>query len=165
MKLHEIALTSFNRHLEALSKILDKAKALAAEKKFDESILVNARLAPDMFALARQIQIAADFAKGCAARLSASEIPKYEDSEKTIDELKARIEKTRSFINGIDVAKYEGCETRSFKATLGGNERDYTGASFLAEAAFPHFYFHIVTSYAILRAQGVNVGKLDYMNA
>jgi uncharacterized protein len=163
MSLHQFALTTFQRHLSALSKILSKAAAYAAEKKFDESVLVNARLSPDMFALARQVQIAGDFAKGCMARLSDSEIPKYDDTEKTLAELQARIQKTLDFIAGIDAAKFAGCESKALKVKLGGTEYDFTGETYVRDAALPHFYFHATTAYAILRAQGLAIGKLDYL--
>ncbi len=163
MNLHALAQTTFQRHLQALSKMLDKAAAYAAEKKFDESILVNARLSPDMFALARQVQIAGDFAKGCMARLSDSEIPKYDDTEKTLAELQARIQKTLEFVSSIDAAKCANCESKALKVKLGGNEYDFTGESYVRDAALPHFYFHVTTAYAILRAQGVAIGKLDYL--
>jgi uncharacterized protein len=162
---YHLALPTFNRHLGALSKMLDKAAAHAADKKFDEAILVQGRLAPDMFALARQVQIAADFAKGCAARLAGIDIPKYADTETTIAQLQARIAQTLDFINGIAPAQFDQCDARSFAVTLGGQETQYTGASFARDAALPHFYFHVVTAYAILRTLGVNVGKLDYFGA
>jgi uncharacterized protein len=153
------------RHLKALHGILAKAQTYAAERKFDESVLVNARLAPDMHALARQIQIAGDFAKGACARLSTVENPKYDDHEKTLAELGARIEKTLAFIALIDPAKFDGCENREISLTLGGHAYLGLGADYVRDIVLPHFYFHTCTAYAILRHQGVQIGKLDYLGA
>jgi uncharacterized protein len=150
------------RHLKALHGILTKAQTFAAERKFDESVLVNARLAPDMHALARQIQIAGDFAKGACARLSTVENPKYDDHEKTLTELAARIEKTLAFIASIDPAKFDGCENREISLTLGGHAYAGLGADYVRDIVLPHFYFHTCTAYAILRNQ---IGKLDYLDA
>ena len=161
--LYTLTVPMFNKMLKALIPIFEKAKAYAAEKKFDESVLINGRLAPDMFAFARQVQVTTDFAKGCAARLSETEVPKYEDTEKTFDELKARIEKTLAFINGIDPARFEGAQTRIVKLTIGGQAHEVDGLSYLREIVLPNFYFHLTTSYAILRHNGVAIGKNDFL--
>jgi len=153
------------RHLKALQTILEKAQSHAAERKFDESILVNARLAPDMHALARHIQIAGDFAKGACARLSCVENPKYEDSEKTLAELQTRIEKTLAFIDGVDTALFDGCENREISLTMGGHAYVGLGADYVRDVVLPHFYFHTCMAYAISRNHGVQIGKLDFLGA
>jgi uncharacterized protein len=161
--LHTLTVPMFDKMLGALLPIFDKAKTYAAEKKFDESVLVNGRLAPDMFALARQVQIAADFAKGCAARLSQTEMPKYDDTETTFDDLKARVEKTLIFVNGIDATKYDGAAERIVSISLGGKTYEMDGLSYVREAVLPNFYFHLSMAYAVLRHHGLAIGKNDFM--
>jgi uncharacterized protein len=161
--LFNLTIPTFNKLLLALSKILDHAKNYAAEKKFDEAVLVNARLAPDMFALSRQVQVTCDFAKGCAARLAGLEVPKFEDTEKTLDELKARIQKTLDFIASIDPIQFKDAETRDVTVRIAGEEKVLKGVDYAREVAIPNFYFHLTTSYAILRHNGVAVGKNDYL--
>jgi uncharacterized protein len=157
------ALPSFQRQLRALSAMLDKAANHASNKNFDEKILVNARLAPDMFALARQIQIACDFAKGGAARLANVAVPKFEDNESTLAELQARIAKTLEFINSIEAAQFADCDQRTVTLKLGARDYSGSGAEYVRDVVFPHFYFHSTTAYAILRQQGVALGKADFI--
>ena len=161
--LYTLTVPAFNKMLGALLPIFAKAKAYAAEKKFDESVLVNARLAPDMFALARQVQIAADFAKGCAARLSETEIPKYADDETTFDDLKARVEKTLAFINSIDAEKYSGAQDRIVKISVGGQAIELDGNTYVRDVVIPNVYFHLSMTYAILRHNGLVIGKNDFV--
>ena len=161
--LHTLTVPAFNKMLGALLPIFAKAKVYAAEKKFDESVLINARLAPDMFALARQVQIAADFAKGCAARLSETEIPKYADDEISFDALSARIEKTLAFVNSIDAEKYIGAQDRLVKISLGGLALEMDGTSYVREVVIPNVYFHLSMAYAILRHNGLVIGKSDFV--
>ncbi len=161
--LHTLSVPMFNKMLGALLPIFEKAKAYAAEKKFEESVLVNARLAPDMFALARQVQIAADFAKGCAARLSQTDMPKYDDNETTFDALSARVEKTLAFVNSIDASKYTGAAERIVSISLGGKTYEMDGLSYLRDAVLPNFYFHLSMTYAVLRHHGLAIGKNDFM--
>jgi hypothetical protein len=149
--------------LSSLSGVLDKGAAFAAAKKVDPSVLLNARLAPDMFPLTRQIQIATDFAKGVPARLSGQEPPKYADDETTFDQLKARIAKTIAFVKDFRPAQIDGSEEREITLTLGGQPRSYKGESYLVTFALPNFFFHVTTAYAILRHNGVEIGKGDYM--
>lgn len=153
----------FLQMLPALSGVLDKAAAFAAAKKIDPSVLLNARLAPDMFALTRQVQIASDFAKGTVARLAGKEPPKYEDTEASFDELKARIAKTVAFVKGFTPAAIDGSEDRDITITLGGQPRSFKGENYLVNFALPNFYFHVTAAYAILRHNGVELGKGDYM--
>ena len=160
---YAMTVPTLTRQLKGLLGILAKAQQFAADRKFDESILTSARLAPDMHALARQIQITGDFAKGACARLTGVENPKYEDSETSFAQLQARIEKTLAFIQGIDEKQFDGCEAREISLTLGGHEYTGFGADYVRDIVFPHFYFHCCTAYAILRHHGVPIGKLDYL--
>ncbi|MGH6923760.1 MAG: DUF1993 domain-containing protein [Propylenella sp.] len=153
----------FLQMLKALSANLDKAAAHATAKKIDPSVFVNARLAPDMFPLSRQVQIATDHAKGATARLSGRENPKYEDTESTIDELKARIAKTLDFVSSVPASEIDGSEEKDITLTIGGQPRTLKGQRYLLHNALPNFFFHVTTAYDILRHNGVEVGKRDYM--
>ena len=163
--MYDTLVPTANRMLGNLSTFLDKGAAFAEAKKFDVTVLLNARLAPDMFTLTRQVQIACDMIKGAAARLSGTEIPKYEDNETTIAELKARIAKTLAFVNGIDVAKFTGSEDRDIVLQVRGNELRLKGLNYLRDYVLPNMYFHVTTTYAILRHNGVELGKPDFIGA
>ena len=153
----------FLQMLPCLSALLDKAAAFAEAKKIEPSVLLTARLAPDMFTLTRQVQIACDFAKGTIARLAGETPPKYEDSEATIPELKARIAKTLDFIKTFKPAQIDGSEEKQISIQLGPETRTFAGEFYLVGFALPNFYFHMTTAYAILRHNGVELGKRDYM--
>jgi len=155
----------FLQHLPALSACLDKAQAYATAKKVDPSVLLQSRLFPDMFPLVKQVQIATDFAKGTIARLAGQEPPKYEDNETTIEQLKARIAKTVDFIKEFKAPQIDGSEGRDVTLVLGGQPRQFKGENYLVNFALPNFYFHATTAYAILRHNGVELGKGDYMRA
>ncbi|MES2934337.1 MAG: DUF1993 domain-containing protein [Pseudomonadota bacterium] len=155
----------FKQVLGSLSAILDKAESHATEKKIDPNALLQARLFPDMFPLTRQIQVAADFAKGAAARLAGVDVPKYEDKETTFAELKARIATTLAFIESLSAAQIDGSETRDITTGSGANVRNFKGQTYLLHYALPHFYFHATTAYAILRHNGVEVGKRDFIGS
>jgi hypothetical protein len=148
---------------ENLTAILQKAEKHADAKQIDFSTLLNARLAPDMYPLIRQIQIASDNAKGCAARLAGVEIPSYADTETTLPEIYARIEKTIGFLKSIDPATVNGSADREviFKSPHG--DRHFKGADYLTSFALPNFYFHIAMAYALLRHNGVDIGKRDFL--
>jgi len=163
--MHDTLVPTANRMLGNLANFLDKAAAFAEAKKFDATVLLNARLAPDMFTLTRQVQIACDMIKGAAARLSGTEIPKYEDNETTIAELKARIAKTLTFVNGVDAAKFAGSEDRDIVLQARAGELRFKGLNYLRDYALPNMYFHITTTYAILRHNGVELGKPDFIGA
>ena len=163
--MHDTLVPTANRMLGNLSNFLDKAAVSAEAKKFDAAVLLNARLAPDMFTLTRQVQIACDMIKGAAARLSGTEIPKYEDNETTIAELKARIAKTLTFVNGVDAAKFAGSEDRDIVLQARAGELRFKGLNYLRDYALPNMYFHITTTYAILRHNGVELGKPDFIGA
>ncbi|HEY2396353.1 MAG TPA: DUF1993 family protein [Rudaea sp.] len=163
--MYDTLVPTANRMLGNLSTFLDKAEAFAAAKKIDAAVLLNSRLAPDMFPLTRQVQIAADMVKGAAARLSGAEVPKYEDNEATIAELKARIAKTLAFVNGIDAAKFGGSEDRDVTLQARTGDRHFKGLTYLRDYVLPNVYFHTTTTYAILRHNGVELGKNDFMGA
>jgi len=162
--LYAMSVETFIHMLQNLSQLLDKAGERAKAKGFDAAILVQARLAPDMFPLSRQIQIATDHAKGAAARLRGQEPPVYEDKEQTLDELKARIGRTLAYLQGAKPAEFKGAEQRDIRMTLReGMVLEMRGAQFLRDWSLPHFYFHVVTAYDILRHNGVEIGKRDFV--
>ena len=163
ISMYQASVPVFIRILTNLSGILDKAAADAEARKIDPAVFLNARLAPDMFTFTRQLQIAADFAKGASARLAGQEVPKYEDDEKTIAELKARIAKTIAFVKTLTAAQIDGSEDREIVLVQGDKTRTFKGQAYLLEYAFAHFYFHATTAYAILRHNGVPVGKKDFV--
>jgi len=166
ISMYEASIPTFTRYLANMDRILDKAQAHADAKKFDSIVLVRARLAPDMFDLARQVQIASDMAKNGTARLTGSEIPKYEDNEATIPELKARIAKTLAFVGGYSPGQFEGSETRPISIRFpNGTSLDFNGRDYLLGFVLPNFYFHASTMYDILRHNGVELGKSDFMGA
>ena len=161
--MYQASAPRFANTLKNLSAILDKARAHAEAKKVDEQVLTAARLFPDMFALARQVQIACDSAKGAVARLAGVEIPKHEDTEKTFDELKARIAKTIAFIEGVKAAQIDGSEDKEIILKLQGKDVPFKGMQYLLGFAWPNFYFHAATAYNILRHNGVEIGKRDFI--
>jgi uncharacterized protein len=163
ISMYQASIPAFLQTLAGLSNILDKAEKFCAAKKIDPTILVNARLAPDMFALARQIQITTDFAKGASARLAGVEVPVYEDSEKTIGELKARITKTVDYIKTLKPAQIDGSEERDVTIKIAGNPTTFKGQFYLVNFAIPNFYFHLTAAYAILRHNGVELNKADFL--
>jgi hypothetical protein len=149
--------------LSALSAILDKAESHAVERKIDPSVLVNYRLAPDMFALSRQVQIACDFAKGMTSRLAGREVPKWEDDEKTFPDLRGRIARTIAHVKAIEDAAIDGSEGRDINLTVGGQPMNFRGQTYLVNFALPNFYFHVSAAYAILRHAGLAIGKRDFI--
>ncbi len=163
ISMHQASSPRFINTLKNLSAILDKVQAHAEAKKIDPSVLTNARLFPDMFPLKRQVQIACDSAKGAVARLAGVDIPKHEDTEETLVELKARIAKTIEFVETIKPAQIEGSEERNIHLKLGSREVDWGGMQYLLGFALPNFYFHAVTAYDILRHCGVDIGKRDFI--
>jgi hypothetical protein len=146
-----------------LSNILDKAQAHVDAKKIDPAVLPGLRLFPDMLPLKSQVQIASDTAKGVVARLAGVEIPAYEDTETTLAELKARIAKTIAFVQTFTPAQIDGTEDREIITRRGEKETRYTGMQFLLGHAIPNIHFHVTTAYAILRHNGVEIGKRDYL--
>lgn len=154
----------FQQMLGGLSGVLRKAEAHAAERKIEPNALLQARLYPDMFPLLRQVQVAADFAKSVSARLAGVEVPKMEDSELTFADLQARIAKTLAFIGGLAAADIDVASDRQIVTQAGTpKEKIFTGQSYLLNYGLPHFFFHTTTAYAILRHNGIEVGKKDYV--
>ena len=149
--------------LNNLSHILDKAQAHIDTKKIDATALIQFRLFPDMLNFTRQVQIASDTAKGVVARLAGVDIPVYEDNEQSIADLKARIAKTIDFIQGFKPEQIDGTEDKDIIVKRGEKETHYKGMQFLLGHAIPNVYFHTTTAYAILRHNGVEVGKRDYL--
>jgi hypothetical protein len=165
MSMYRASVPIFLQMLPALSAVLDRAAAHAAAKKIDPQVFVDARLYPDMFPLSRQIQIATDFAKGACARLAGVEPPKYADTERTLDDLKARIAKTVDFIKEFKPAQIDGSEERDISLVLGGQPQKFKGENYLTGLVLPNFFFHVTTAYAILRHNGVELGKQDFIRA
>jgi hypothetical protein len=163
ISMFEASAPRFVTMLRALDAILAKAEAHATAKKIDPAVLINARLFPDMFPLVRQVQIASDHAKGACARLAGVELPKYEDNEQSFADLRARIAKTVAFVETFKPEQINGNEERSITLKVGGNDRTFTGLPYLVGFAWPNFYFHLVTAYNILRHNGVEIGKRDYL--
>jgi len=152
--------------LDSLSEVLSKAEAHATEKNIEPEIFLQSRLFPDMFALVRQVQIAADFAKGIAGRLAETDLPAYEDNEQSFTDLQERIAKTKAFITSLEVAKFEESENRDIVLRPGTpKEKKLSGHAYLLNYGLPQFFFHVTTTYAILRHNGVVLGKKDYMGA
>lgn len=146
-----------------LSAILTKAAAHAEAKKIEPSVLIHARLYPDMFALARQVQIATDVVKGGVARLAGVDVPSFPDTETTFEELAARIQKTIAFLQGITLEQINGSEDKAITLKVGPNEMHFEGQPYLLNFVIPNFYFHITATYAILRHNGVDIGKMDFL--
>jgi len=164
--MYKTSVPVFKQLLTSLSAILTKAETYAAEKKFEPAVLLNARLYPDMFPLIRQVQVAADFAKSVSARLAGVEVPAYEDNEQTFADLQARIAKTLSFIESLTPTQFEGSETRDIVLRPGTpKEKKMIGHNYLINYGLPQFFFHVTTAYAILRHNGLDVGKGDFMGS
>ena len=151
--------------LGGLSNVLQKGADHAKAKGFDESVLVNARLAPDMFALARQVQIATDQVKGGAARLAGVDIPAFADDETTIEQLKARIAKTIAFLDSLTPAQIDGTEGKDITLKMRAGDVTLTGQRYLIGSVIPNLTFHCATAYNILRHNGVEVGKRDFLGS
>lgn len=163
ISMYQISAPVFTKMLGALSNVLDKGTAFAVARKIDPAVLMASRLAPDMFPLTRQVQIAADFAKGPMARLAGLEVPKWEDNETTMEALKARVTRTVDYVKSFKPAQIDGSETREISLTIGGQPMTMTGQEYLLHNALPNFYFHVTTAYAILRHNGVEIGKRDFL--
>ena len=163
LSMYQASVPVFTQILGALGGVLDKAEAHAAAKKIDPAVLIAARLAPDMFPLGRQLQIACDFAKGATARLAGVEVPSWGDDEKTFADFKARIKKTVDYVQGFKPAQIDGSEAREVTLKVGANTRTFKGQPYLLQFVMPNFFFHSTTAYAILRHNGVELGKRDFM--
>ncbi|HXE16343.1 MAG TPA: DUF1993 domain-containing protein [Stellaceae bacterium] len=162
LTLYQATVPSFIRHLTALAAIIAKAEAYAAEKKFSPEALLQARLFPDMYNLIGQVQTACDQAKGAVARVAGVEVPKYADDEKSFADLKARIAKTLAFIQSIKPEQFAGRDDAEVTFPVGPSTRSMKAADYAINVALVHFYFHCTTAYAILRHNGLNIGKRDF---
>ena len=164
ISMYQASVPVFVRMLGNLSALLDKGKAHAEARKIAENVLPASRLIADMFPLSRQVQIACDHAKGAVARLAGVDVPKHEDDEQTIEELQARIAKTISFVETFTAAQIDGSEERDIVyPTSSRGDLHFKGVDYLLGFALPNFYFHVVTAYDILRANGVEIGKRDFL--
>lgn len=168
--IHEASLPTLARALRNASACLDKAAAWAVDKQQStpaslniEQGLTQSRLVPDMFPMARQVQIATDMAKGCAARLAGIEPPRYEDTESTLAELKARLTKTIAFIESVDRHAVDGSAQRSITIKTGGQDVTFTGGDYVTHFVLPNVFFHLTMAYALLRQAGVPLGKRDFL--
>jgi uncharacterized protein len=163
--MYSMSVPVFAKTLGNLSAILDKAAAHAEAKKIDPAVLLAARLYPDMFPLTKQVQVACDFAKGTVARLAGEEPPKYDDNETTIEALKARIARTVDYVQGFPAARLAGAEERDVQMKIRDQTLSFKGLPYLAHMALPNFFFHATTAYDILRHNGVELGKRDFIGA
>ena len=165
ISMYQVSVPIFVRHLNGLAGCLNKAQALYAEKKYDESTLLSYRFYPDMFSFTRQVQAATDHAKNCAALLAGLEAPKYEDNEKSLAELIARVEKTMAYLNTIKPEQLDGSEGKAVTVKMRDRELNFKGLELLLNRSLPNFYFHATTAYDIMRHNGVELGKRDFMGA
>jgi hypothetical protein len=159
----EASVPVFAHFLNALSKVLKKAETHCETRKIDPTVFLQARLYPDMFPLTRQVQIACDFAKGASARLAGAEVPAYPDEEKSFADLQARIAKTQDFIAKFKSEQFKDAAARNVTLKIGGQDMSFEGAHYLHRVVLPNFYFHLTTAYGILRHNGVELGKGDFM--
>ena len=165
LSMHQASAPIFIQGLKGLSTVLRKAAARAEEKGYDPVALLQARLYPDMFPLTRQVQICTDFARGSIARLAGDEPPVLTDNEASFGDLIARVEKTAAFVAAYSADRIDGSEEREITLVRRGQSTVVKGQSYLLQQAMPNFYFHLTTAYAILRHNGVEIGKKDYLGA
>ncbi len=163
ISLHAQSVAVLDHGLAVLASLLDKAAAHAAAAGYDVDVLSGARLFPDMLPLTRQVMIATDMAKGAAARLAGVEVPKWEDTETTFEQLQARLAKARAFLAGFTPAQYEGAEHRAIEIKTPSRAFQFTGEQYLLKWVLPNFYFHLTTAYNLLRHNGVPLGKMDFL--
>ena len=163
ISMYQASVPTFIQMLNNLSVVLEKAAAHAEAKKIDPAVLINARLYPDMYPLSRQVQIATDNAKGCAARLAGLDPPSYEDSESSFSELIARLRKTTEYLSTFKPEQIDGSEERTVILKFRNGSRTFAGLPYLLNYVLPTIYFHITTAYGILRHNGIEIGKLDYL--
>jgi uncharacterized protein len=164
ISMYEASIPHFVRMLGNLSAMLDKAKAYAETNGIADSVLINARLAPDMYPLSQQIQIATYMTRACVAHLAGVEVPSYENNETTFSDFKAMIAETIAYLQGIESEQIDNSYDQPITIKMGDREVVYTGQVYLLDVIIPHFYFHVTTAYAILRHHGVELGKKDYID-
>ena len=165
LSMHSASVPVFVRMLGNLVGWLDKAEAHAREKKFEPAVYLGARLAPDMLPLSTQIQIACDAAKFFVARLAGVEAPAFADDEKTLDELRQRVRKTIDYLQSVPAAQIDGSDAREISVPRRAGAITMTGEAYLKSFALPNFFFHVTTTYALLRHNGVELGKADFLGA
>ncbi|MBB3118416.1 DUF1993 domain-containing protein [Pseudoduganella violacea] len=163
--MYSASIPVFKQILGSLHAILVKAEAHVEDKKLDPNALLQFRLFPDMLPFTRQIQIAADFAKGAGARLAGQDVPAYEDTEKTLAELKLRITRTLTFLDSLPQDAIDGSEERAITTGSGEKTKHFVGQTYLLHYALPHFFFHATTAYDILRHNGLDIGKKDFIGS
>jgi hypothetical protein len=163
LSIYEATIPPLKRALGNLASILEKGEEYADAKKIEHQVLLNSRLFADMYPLIRQVQIATDMSKGAGARLAAIDIPKYEDNETGFAELQARIAKTITFLDAIKPAQLEGAEAREITISIRKTDLKFSGQDYLLKWVMPNVYFHVTTAYNILRHNGVNLGKQDFL--
>jgi hypothetical protein len=163
ISMYQASVPQLKKMLNNLSSILKKSAEFAADKKIDEKVLVESRLAPDMFPLAKQVQIACDQVKNGMARIAGVEPPKFEDTESTFADLQERIAKTIAFVDGIKPEQVDGTEAKELKFSIYEWKFEFVGDQYLLTWIIPNFYFHVTTAYNILRNNGVQIGKTDYL--
>jgi hypothetical protein len=165
ISMYNISVSIFIRHLRGLAHCMKKAQAVYTEKKYDEATLLNQRLFPDMFTFARQIQQFTDHARNCGAALAGVESPALEMNEKSLADLIGRVEKTIGFLKGLTPAQVDGSEDKKLVIKVMGKDTEFVGIDLLQNRALPNFYFHLTTAYNILRLNGIEIGKRDFMGA
>ena len=163
MSMHSASVPVFVRMFANATRWLDKAEAHAREKKFEPEVYLSARLAPDMLPLAKQIQIACDAAKFCVARLAGAESPKFEDSETTLEALRERIRKTADYVQSVPAAQIDGSDDKDISVPRRDGSITMKGEAYLKHFVLPNFFFHLTTTYALLRHNGVELGKIDFL--
>jgi hypothetical protein len=163
--MYQLSAPVFDRNLGNLAAILTKAAAWAEARKIDQTVLLSSRLAPDMFSLTRQIQIACDFGKSTCARLAGIDPPKFEDNEASFADFQARITRTRQFVATLTPAQINGSEDRQITFKAGQREMSFKGLDYLTGYALPNFFFHYTTAYAILRHNGLELSKRDFIGS
>jgi uncharacterized protein len=163
ISMHALSVEVFSHALGSLSRVLAKGAAHAAQRQFDPGVLLAARLAPDMLPLTRQVQIAGDIAKSSVARLAGQEPPRFEDTESTFDELYTRLARTIDYLKSVPASALEGSETRDIKVPVRDRTLEFKGLQFLQHWAIPNVFFHVTTAYDILRHNGVELGKRDFL--
>ena len=163
VSMHALSVEIFANALERLAAMLEKGLAHATQRKFDPGVLLASRLAPDMFPLTRQVQIACDLAKNSVARLAAQEPPRFADTETTFEQLETRIARCIDYLKSVPVSALEGAETRDIKVTAGERTLEFKGLDFLQRWAIPNVFFHVTAAYCILRHNGVELGKRDFL--
>ena len=164
LSMHTASVPVFQQMLTALGNVLAKAETHAAERRIDAAALLQARLFPDMFPLARQVQIACDFAGSVSARLAGADVPAYEGGDQTFADLQQRIAATLAFVGGLDAARFEGSGDREIVLRPGTpKERSIGGQAYLLAYGLPQFFFHVTTAYDLLRHNGLEIGKIDFL--